>query len=152
MKAPAAASLPPKLADELRAQCYRLTPQRLLILAAVREAGGHVTPEQVYATVHQTQPAVSRATIYRALDFLCEMRLVVALRWGGQTYYEIAGETPHHHLICRTCGRVEPLSNVLLDDFVAAVAARHRFQIDMDHVALFGLCRQCRAAARRQKP
>lgn len=152
MKTSTATGLTPEVAGQLRAQGYRLTPQRLLILETVRRAGTHVTPEQVYATVHQAQPAISRATIYRALDFLCEMRLVVALHWGGQTYYEIAGETPHHHLICRTCGQVETLSNSLLDNFVGAVKSRHGFDIDMDHVALFGLCRQCRAASRRRRP
>jgi Fur family ferric uptake transcriptional regulator len=134
----------PDFAAQLHAQGYRLTPQRLLILDAVRHADDHVTPEQVYQTVHQLNPAISHATIYRTLDFLCEMRLVTAMHWGGQTYYEIAGETPHHHLICRSCGAVEELDPALLDMLIEAVAKKHRFTVDMDHVALFGLCRHCR--------
>ena len=96
-------------------QGYRLTPQRQVILEAVRRAGDHVTPEQVYETVHAQQPAISRATIYRTLDFLCEQRLITAMHWGGQMYYEIAGETPHHHLICRTCGGLEEIDRALIE-------------------------------------
>ncbi len=138
-------------ATQLRAQGYRLTPQRLLILDAVRRAEDHVTPEQVYQTVHQKNPAISRATIYRTLDFLCEMRLVTAMRWGGQTYYEIAGETPHHHLVCHACGALEELDPALLDTLIAAIEKKHHFMVDMDHVALFGLCRSCRAEAKKTR-
>src|SRR5512139_29721 len=86
-------------ADQLHRQGYRLTPQRHLILDIVRKAGAHVTPEQVYARVYQQNPAVSRATIYRTLDFLCEVHMIHAMQWGDRTYYEIAGDKPHHHLI-----------------------------------------------------
>ncbi|MBP7688024.1 MAG: transcriptional repressor [Thermoflexales bacterium] len=132
-----------ELATHLHTQGYRLTPQRQVILEAVRQAGDHITPEQVYETVHAQQPAISRATIYRTLDFLCEQRLVTAMHWGGQTYYEIAGETPHHHLICRMCGGVAEIDRALIDLLIAATAKKHRFMIDMDHIALFGLCQPC---------
>lgn len=147
----AAAGLSPQMIDHLRSQGYRLTPQRLMILDAVQQAGDHVTPEQVYETVHRQNPAVSRATIYRTLDFLCERRLVTAMRWGGQTYYEIAGATPHHHVICRTCGQVEELDIQLVEAFVESVWRKQRFTIDMDHIAVFGLCRQCRGDGRQRK-
>lgn len=126
-----------------------MTPQRQMILDAVRRAGDHVTPEQVYETVHRRNPAISRATIYRTLDFLCEIRLVVAMQWGGQSYYEIAGETPHHHVICRTCGAVEELDIQLVETFVENVWRKQHFVIDMNHMALFGLCRQCKATVKK---
>jgi Fur family ferric uptake transcriptional regulator len=131
------------VATRLHTQGYRLTPQRQAILDAVRRAGEHVTPEQVYETVHAQQPTISRATIYRTLDFLCEQRLVTAMHWGGQMYYEIAGETPHHHLICRACGGIEQIDPALIGLLVDATAKKHHFTIDMDHIALFGQCRQC---------
>ena len=132
-----------ELATHLHTHGYRLTPQRQVILEAVRQADDHITPEQVYETVHAQHPAISRATIYRTLDFLCEQRLVTAMHWGGQTYYEIAGETPHHHLICRTCGGIEEIDRALIDLLIEATTKKHRFTIDMDHIALFGQCRQC---------
>jgi Fur family transcriptional regulator, ferric uptake regulator len=138
------------LADHLHTHGYRLTPQRQVILEAVRQAGEHVRPDQVYETVHAQQPAINRATIYRTLDFLCEQRLIVAMRWGSQTYYEIAGRTPHHHLICRSCGSLEEIDRGLIELLIEATARQHRFTIDMDHIALFGQCRRC--ADRAQKP
>ena len=135
----------------LHAQGYRLTPQRQLILEAVRQVDTHVTPEQVYDWVHRKQPTISRATIYRTLDFLCEVRLIHALYWGGQMYYEIADEQPHHHLVCRACGGMVDCEHDLLQTLFEAVEKKHRFTIDMDHVALFGLCQQCRGGKRSRK-
>ncbi len=134
--------------DQLHAQGYRLTPQRHLILDIVRKTRTHVTPEQIYAAVHQQNPAISRATIYRTLDFLCEQRLIHALHWGDQTYYEIAGDEPHHHLICRQCNAVEQIDHTMLALMIEAIDRQHHFRVDMDHVALFGLCRKCRASRR----
>jgi Fur family ferric uptake transcriptional regulator len=132
------------LASTVHGHGHRLTPQRHAILEAVRKAGGHLTPEAVYARVHARQPAISRATIYRTLDFLCELRLVVAMQWGGQKYYEAAGEQPHHHLVCHTCGAIEQIDHTLVETLFATVDKKYHFSIDMDHVALFGLCATCR--------
>ncbi|NTU64872.1 MAG: transcriptional repressor, partial [Chloroflexi bacterium] len=113
----------------LHSQGYRLTPQRHLILEAVRQAEEHVTPEQVYASVHRQNPAISRTTIYRTLDFLCEMRLIHALYWGGQMYYEIVDDQPHHHLVCRICGVMVECEHDLLQVLFEAVEKQHGFTI-----------------------
>ena len=142
---------PADFAAQLHSQGYRLTPQRQLILDAVRRANDHVTPEQVYATIHQQHPAVSRATIYRTLDFLCEMHLIHALYWGGQMYYEIVADQPHHHLVCRICGGMVECEHDLLQVLFEAVEKQHRFTIDMDHVALFGVCQRCSRDSKKVK-
>ena len=138
-------------AAQLHSQGYRLTSQRQLILEAIRRADDHVTPEQVYMTIHRRNPAISRATIYRTLDFLCEMRLIHALHWGGQMYYEITTDQPHHHLICHACGGMEECQPDLLQVLFEAVEKKHRFTIDMDHLALFGLCQHCRGSDKKSK-
>jgi len=142
---------PADFAAQLHALGYRLTPQRQLILAAVQQANDHVTPDNVYARVHRQNPAISRATIYRTLDFLCEMRLIHALYWGGQMYYEITDDQPHHHLVCRICGGIAECEHDLLQVLFEAVEKQHRFTIDMDHVALFGVCQHCRGSGKKSK-
>jgi len=129
----------------MREHGFRVTPQRQLILDAICESGGHISPDAIYARAHAKAPALHRATVYRALDFLCEMRLVVAMRWGGRMYYEIAGEAPHHHLICRNCDRVEQIDHQTMKALLAPIEREHQFSIDMDHIAFFGLCKRCRA-------
>jgi Fur family ferric uptake transcriptional regulator len=133
-------------ASVMREHGYRVTPQRQLILDAIGASGGHTTPDEIYERVQARTPAINRATVYRTLDFLSELRLIVAIRMGGQTYYEIAGETPHHHLICRACGGMTQLDNALIDELIEAIDEKYNFTVDMDHVGLFGLCEPCRRA------
>ena len=128
----------------MRERGFRVTPQRQLILDAICEGDGHTTPDEIYTRVHAKSPAVNRATVYRTLDFLCELRLVVALRVGGQTYYEIAGDAPHHHLVCRACGIMEDIGHDTLKTLFAKIDREQQFLVDMDHLALFGLCQRCR--------
>jgi len=132
-------------ASLMRERGFRVTPQRELILDAICEGGGHTTLEEIYARVHARAPAINRATIYRTLDFLCELRLVVAADVGsGHRVYEIAGDTPHHHLVCRNCHRVEQISHETVKALFARIEQEQQFTVDMNHLALFGLCRDCR--------
>ncbi|MFN8498101.1 MAG: Fur family transcriptional regulator [Anaerolineae bacterium] len=132
-------------AAEMRKRGYRVTPQRQLILDAICEAGGHTTPEEIYNRVQAKSSAINRATVYRTLDFLCQMRLVVAAHvGGGSMVYELAGERPHHHLICRVCGQTASIGHDMVEKWFAQVEQATAFAVDMDHLVLFGLCEQCR--------
>jgi Fur family transcriptional regulator, ferric uptake regulator len=131
----------------IRQHGFRLTPQRRLIMDALLEEGGHSTLEKIYQVVCSRVPSLARTTVSRNLNFLCEMRLVVAADiGGGRKVYEIAGETPHHHLVCRTCGQVVQITHAEVKDFFERMDAQHGYLIDMDHLALFGLCPSCREA------
>ena len=130
-------------ASHVRGRGFRFTPQRQLILDAIREGGGHTTPDQIYQRVQVKSPAVNRATVYRTVDFLCEVRLVVAAQIGGQMYYELAGAEPHHHLVCRQCNKIESIEHNTVKAFFADIKRDYQFWIDMDHLALFGICKKC---------
>lgn len=125
-------------ATRIRQSGYRLTPQRKLILDAVCEGYGHTTLDEVYTRVQAKASTVNLTTVYRTLDFLCDIRLVVRAHVGKQTYYEIAGAEPHHHLICRHCGHEEELSNQMVEWFFIQLKQRYQFTIDSDHLTLFG--------------
>jgi len=133
----------------LRRRGFRMTPQRQMILDAICEGRGHTTPEEIYARVQAKSPAINQATVYRTLDFLGELGLVVSADIGiGQKVYEIAGETPHHHLVCQACGQVQKLAHALVEPFFASVEEQQQFRVKTDHLILFGLCQRCREGER----
>lgn len=130
-------------AQRIREQGFRLTPQRQHILDALCEAGGHATATEVYERVQLISPAINRATVYRALSFFCDLRLVVSSEIGGKVVYEIADPTPHHHLVCRCCGGVEPLGDHHFQELAKHLSAEHGFEAEMDHLTISGVCAQC---------
>jgi Fur family ferric uptake transcriptional regulator len=130
--------------SRMRDRGFRVTPQRQLILDTICESGGHTTSEEIYERVHAKAPAVNLATIYRTVDFLRKLRLITEMHMGGKTYYEIAGEAPHHHLVCRQCGATQAIGHEKLESMFAEIERERGFYVDVEHLPLFGLCKQCR--------
>jgi Fur family ferric uptake transcriptional regulator len=132
------------LAALLHDEGYRLTPQRQMVLDAVCEAHGHATADQVYELVQKKSKAVNRATIYRTLKFLKEIELVhSATLPDGGVEYEIAGATPHHHLVCQDCGGDIEISGEFFSGLVEMISEKYEFRVDTTHLSLFGTCSEC---------
>ncbi|MEX2081362.1 MAG: transcriptional repressor, partial [Dehalococcoidia bacterium] len=60
-------------AEILRQAGHKLTPQRMLIVRALRHAGGHMSAPQLADAVKADYPAVDVSTVYRTLDVLKRM-------------------------------------------------------------------------------
>ena len=131
---------------QIRERGYRMTPQRQIVMDAVCSHGGHATASEIYESVIAQQPAINRATVYRILDFLCEMQLVAKADIGGQTVFELVGDSPHHHLVCRQCHNVASLEDHHFEALAAHLLAEHDFEADLSHLAITGLCAECRQA------
>ncbi len=130
----------------IRQRGFRVTPQRELILAAVSEDTGHSTPEVIFERVTRKAPSLSRATVYRTLDFLAEQHLITCTDLGlGSKVYEMALEHPHHHLVCEVCGAVQQIDHTVARHFFKQIEHEFEFHVTTDHLALFGLCAHCAA-------
>lgn len=129
---------------QLHAHGYRSTPQRHLVLEAVR-ALPHATPEQIYNHVQLTSPGVTMSTVYRVLDVLEKAGLVTHSHIdAGPPCYHAAETQPHIHFRCRDCGAVASLPVAVAASFTASVRDQTGFEADMTHVGIQGLCQGCR--------
>jgi Fur family ferric uptake transcriptional regulator len=128
---------------ELREKGLRLTPQRELVLQAVRELG-HATPEEVAEKVRVTHPGINLSTVYRNLETLENVGLVqhTHLGHGGATYHA-AEELTHLHLVCGDCGAVGDAPIDVAATFVQTLADDYGFRTDVTHFAIYGLCAAC---------
>jgi len=139
------------LVESVRRQGYRVTPQREMILDAIH-AEGHVTADEVHRRVRAKTPAVNLATVYRTLELLKELGIVTAIDTGeGCVYYELAGKQPHHHLVCVGCGHMLELDDDVLQPLEKELCKRYGFQVNLNHLALFGTCPKCQKARRKAK-
>lgn len=135
-------------AAQIRERGFRVTPQRMLILDAICEGKEHTTFDEIYDRVQAKAPGINQATLYRTLDFLCELHLVVSAEIDGRAVYEIAGETPHHHLVCHACGAIQELPDFHFHELRSHLLLEHGFKADISHLALTGLCPQCAESER----
>ncbi|MEY3407602.1 MAG: hypothetical protein RL038_663 [Actinomycetota bacterium] len=127
----------------LRANGYRITPQRQLVLDAINQIR-HGTPDEILAEVKKSATGVNLSTIYRALEVLEEVGLVTHahIGHGAPTYHTVDGHT-HIHLACEKCGAVESISADIMEQLVRSLRADRGFEVDVSHVAFHGLCRRC---------
>jgi Fur family ferric uptake transcriptional regulator len=136
-----------QLKHAVRTNGFRLTPQRQLVLDALEECGGHCTPDQVHERVRAISPYISRATVYRTLEFLVRLGLItVAQIKDNVTVYEVRSQTPHHHLICQQCDCERIVAHEMIEPFFAQLEHSFDFDIRTDHLMLFGVCEVCRRA------
>lgn len=132
----------------LRAQGYRLTQQRRLILNALAAHHGHVSARELHRLVARQAPAINLATVYRTLHWLEQVGLAHAIDAGEhQRLYEYAALDEHHHLICRGCGAQQAIDHAVFDALRERLLERYAFVADPRHIAIFGWCAQCCAAA-----
>jgi Fur family ferric uptake transcriptional regulator len=137
----------------LRENGYRLTPQRNLIWEVLRDAGRHMAAEEITAEVKQRLPDVNVSTVYRTLELLVGLDLVVETRLeGSRCYYEVSPEPTHHHFVCTRCGAVGHFNDDLLTAVHTELGEGQGFAVGRIEVTAFGLCRDCRVAGRSPEP
>lgn len=103
-------------------------------------------------------PKMGLATVYRTLQLLYEIQLIDRIHFNdGCIRYEIGhifdgdSKHSHHHLICRTCGRVMPFEDDFLEDLEAQIEADTGFHV-LDHeLKFYGQCKECAEASMRKE-
>ena len=129
----------------LRKLGYRLTPQRIMILEAVERADSHISAEEMYTQVHRRYPYINISTVYRTLELLEKLGLVIKTDFGeGRVRYHPVDKGHHHHLVCQECGAIIDIDESTLARLQDVLLARYNFSASLKHVAIFGLCSNCR--------
>lgn len=119
----------------------------MLILSCLRHAGGHVTAAQLLEDARRSYPYIDASTVYRTLASARDLRLVSETNLGGgDNLFEWLGADRHHHLICRQCGQMTSLDQEHLDALAASLQRETGFRADLEHIAIFGVCKACQAA------
>ena len=130
-------------ASQLRARGFRMTSQRLAILHALRHAGTHLSPRQVYRQAKQDLPSLTEPTVYRTLEFLAENGLARPSQTGnGHLMYEIAGND-HHHIVCRICGDEMEVDHTPLEHLYRELESTSGYVRIDSHMTFFGICPSC---------
>lgn len=121
-----------------------LTVQRRGILKAILERDDHPSADQIYESVKDRIPGLSRTTVYRALETLVELGVIRRLHHPG-TGARFDGKIDrHHHLVCRKCGCVIDIpTSSSLDGLRVPSGQRQGFEVEDYSVHFIGLCPAC---------
>ena len=123
---------------------HRVTEPRRTVAALVAARGGPCTAADLVADARERRLERGRATVFRALDLLTELRIVerLDLPAGGHAY--VACEpVHHHHVVCTRCGRTAEVEERGMSAIASEVERRSGFRVDEHRLQLFGVCPTC---------
>lgn len=131
------------LADLLRRQGVHVTAQRLAVLTAV-SARPHATADDVANAVRAEIGVISRQAVYDALGLLADKGLIRRIQPAGSpARYEGRTGDNHHHLICRSCGRMVDVDCAVGAAPCLTPADDAGYEIDEAEVIYWGRCPEC---------
>ncbi len=137
-----------RVVGQIQSKGERITIQRRLVIEALCNCHGHLTVLDIQRYIEATYPAsaLQDTTIYRILQWLKDLALVSQTDMGAVgIVYELL-ISPHHHLVCLACGAVIELDGGYLSALHDRLAADLGFEARIDHMAIYGLCKDCAAA------
>ncbi len=130
-------------ADLLREHGVQVTAQRLAVLRAV-SVQPHGTAHEVAEVVRAEIGVISRQAVYDALGMLADEGLIRRIQPAGSParYEDRVGDN-HHHLICRTCGRMVDVDCAVGATPCLTAADDSGYEIEEAEVVYWGRCPEC---------
>ena len=127
----------------LRRHGLQVTAQRLAVLRAVSDRP-HSTADDIGNVVRAEIGAISRQAVYDALATLTDKGLLRRIQPAGSParYEDRVGDN-HHHLICRTCGRMVDVDCAVGDTPCLTAADDSGYEVDEAEVIYWGRCPEC---------
>ncbi len=129
---------------KLRANEYKLTPQRLAVARILAGSEGHPSVDQIYTHLQKDFPTISLATVYRNVMLIKSLGEVLELGFAdGSNRYDGNKPYPHPHVICVQCKQVIDPDLSTFKNMTAAVENETGYRILTHRLDFFGLCREC---------
>ncbi|MFN4119448.1 Fur family transcriptional regulator [Acidovorax sp.] len=139
--------------DAARAHCAhngaQLTEQRREVLELLLHRRGSAKAYDLQDDMQTRHGRVAPTTVYRALDFLMEQRLVHKV--DATNTYVVCTDAEHDHpsmmLVCTQCGEITEWHDDPQFDALSAQVARYLPGFAAQGLEIKGLCARCSAAA-----
>lgn len=136
--------------DEIRKKLsekgLKVTPQRLSILGAIYELGGHPTADKIIEYIRQSNPNIASGTVYKVLDTFIKNKLIKRVNTDKDVMRYDGIMDNHHHLYCTECDAIEDYFDEELDTLLKNYFKDRKikgFQINEFTVQIKGTSDKC---------
>ncbi len=123
---------------------YRQSRQRDMIMDLLRSTDIHPTADWLYNQLKRKFPSLSLGTVYRNLSILTEQGFVQKIASGNTFNRFEANASPHYHLICEKCGKVEDFEMNIYQELNDKANRLTGFNVERHRIEFFGICPACR--------
>ena len=139
-------STPTAFVDSLRPAGSKRSGKRDFIVNVFLRQEGHLTADNLVALIRREDQRISRATIYRTLQWMVDAGIARKVDFGeGRFRFEHSYRHPRHfRLICKTCNRSFEFLSSDIEALVEEVAAARGFTPRQSVLQIHGTCESCR--------
>ena len=131
------------IAQKLRSEGFKVTPQRLAIYNALFDFDKHPNAEMIYRNLHTEYPTISLATVYKSMEIFEKIGVVRVLNLGGDSSrydYEVH---LHPHICCSICGRVDDVEGVDMESIFERLHENSNYEVLNTQIVFEGICPDC---------
>lgn len=134
----------------LRQAGLKTTQPRLKVLDVLETSQNHhMTAEDVYKRLLETEQEIGLATVYRILTQFETAGLVIRHNFeGGRSLYELDNGAHHDHMVCVECGKVFEFVDRTIEQQQRNVATKAGFSMEDHSLSLYGVCNGMKESGR----
>jgi Fur family ferric uptake transcriptional regulator len=134
--------------ERLHERGLRWTPQRRLLIDVLSRMDGHITGAELVERCRAEDPETTPSTVYRTLDVLEDIGLIRhAHGLDGREEFHVRPAREHGHLLCSVCHGAWEIEAAEVTGLVTDFHRVHGFRVDLGHLSVVGVCRDCGAQA-----
>ena len=128
----------------------KTTQPRLKVLDVLETSQiHHMTAEDVYKRLLETEQEIGLATVYRILTQFEAAGLVIRHNFeGGRALYELDNGAHHDHMVCVECGKVFEFFDRTIEQRQRNVATKAGFAMEDHSLSLYGVCNGMKESGR----
>ncbi|HWE70818.1 MAG TPA: Fur family transcriptional regulator [Acidimicrobiales bacterium] len=143
---------PEELTELFRASGRKVTAQRQCIFRVLQGDVSHPSAEAVHSAAVREMETISLKTVYQTLHDLAELGEISSLDLGtGMIRFDPNVDDPHHHLVCRHCGKVRDLV-ASFPELKIPRGADLGFDLGSAEIVFRGLCPECQQSTLQPSP
>ena len=136
--------------ERVRPAGGKRSSKRDLIVNVLLHQNGHLSAGDLVDLIRQEDQKISRATIYRALQWMVDAGIARKVDFGdGRFRFEHAYRHPRHfHLLCKSCNRSSEFLSSDIEVLLEEIAVARGFEARQSVLQIYGTCEDCQAGRR----
>ena len=123
----------------------KVTPQRIAIYRELASTDQHPSTETIYKKIKDYYPNISLTTVYRTLETFEKLGLIAVVNVLYNAARYDANLTPHHHIVCTDCKKVEDVYDESLNNLDISNKTLGDYKVEGYSLLLSGQCNNCRS-------
>ena len=131
--------------EQLRPAGGRRSGKRDVIVNVFLRQEGHISAEHLVDLIRHEDERISRATIYRTLQWMVEAGIARRVDFGdGRFKFEHSYRHPRHfHLICKSCNQSFEFLSSDIETIIEEIAVARNFSARQSVLQIYGTCEAC---------